>query len=197
MLDINQEQLKGEKESGDGVWSYDGDWRGKSNEQLAKETREFMSDEQALIIKEVISVAVPAIDALELADKYKNAKTDAEKQAILASALQIPVNKAGKVLKTVKSGKKADVEKEIRATQAEQRKATQTKATCTNGISCFTAGTLIETKDGLKAIETFTGGELIWTRNDFILEYGYRPVIATKATPDQPIFQVTVKNVHG
>ena len=75
--------------------------------------------------------------------------------------------------------------------------STTAKATCTTGISCFTAGTLIETKDGLKAVETFTGGELIWTRNDITLEYGYRPVIATKATPDQPIFQVTVKNHQG
>lgn len=84
-----------------------------------------------------------------------------------------------------------------KAAQAEQRKVTQTKAACANGTVCFTAGTLIETKDGLKAIETFTGGELIWSRNDITLEYGYRPVIATKATPDQPIFQVTVKNHQG
>ncbi|WP_036388401.1 polymorphic toxin-type HINT domain-containing protein, partial [Moraxella caprae] len=81
--------------------------------------------------------------------------------------------------------------------KVDQPTITQAKATCTNGISCFTAGTLIETSRGLKAIETFTGGELIWTRNDITLEYGYRPVIATKATPDQPIFQVTVKNHQG
>ncbi|WP_126331721.1 polymorphic toxin-type HINT domain-containing protein [Moraxella cuniculi] len=46
-------------------------------------------------------------------------------------------------------------------------------------------------------MKTFTDGELIWTRNDITSEYGYRPVIATKATPDQPIFQVTVKNNQG
>lgn len=40
------------------------------------------------------------------------------------------------------------------------------------GTVCFTIGTLIETKEGLKAIETFTGGELIWTRNDITLELG-------------------------
>ncbi|OOR87046.1 hypothetical protein B0181_11285 [Moraxella caviae] len=76
-------------------------------------------------------------------------------------------------------------------------KTSRNTATCTTGTVCFTAGTLIETDKGLKAIETFTGGELIWTRNDITLEYGYRPVIATKATPDQPIFQVTVKNHQG
>ncbi|WP_435938682.1 polymorphic toxin-type HINT domain-containing protein [Moraxella bovoculi] len=76
-------------------------------------------------------------------------------------------------------------------------KTSRNTATCTTGTVCFTAGTLIETDKGLKAIETFTGGELIWTRNDITLEYGYRPVIATKATPNQPIFQVTVKNQQG
>ena len=80
---------------------------------------------------------------------------------------------------------------------ANKPKTPQTKATCTTGISCFTAGTLIETSEGLKAVETFTGGELIWTRNDITLEYSYRPVIATKATPDQPIFQVTVKTIKA
>ncbi|WP_080947367.1 polymorphic toxin-type HINT domain-containing protein [Moraxella bovoculi] len=76
-------------------------------------------------------------------------------------------------------------------------KTSRNTATCTTGTVCFTAGTLIETDKGLKAIETFTGGELIWTRNDITLEYGYRPVVATKATPNQPIFQVTVKNHQG
>ncbi|UXZ04813.1 HINT domain-containing protein [Moraxella nasicaprae] len=80
---------------------------------------------------------------------------------------------------------------------ANTKNPTQPKATCTTGTACFTAGTLIETSEGLKTIETFTGGELVWTRNDITLEYGYRPVIATKATPDQPIFQVTVKNHQG
>lgn len=60
----------------------------------------------------------------------------------------------------------------------------------------FTAGVLTETKEGLKVIRTLTGGELVWARNDTILEYGYRPVIATKTTSNQPIFQVTVKTIN-
>ncbi|MFC0821377.1 hypothetical protein [Moraxella marmotae] len=106
ILDGNKEQLEREMESGDGFWNYDGDWRGKTNAQLAKETREFMSDEEALIIKDVLSIALPALDALELLNKYENAKTDKEKQAVLASILEIPTNKAGKLLKAIKSGKK-------------------------------------------------------------------------------------------
>ena len=43
----------------------------------------------------------------------------------------------------------------------------------------------------------FVGGELIWTRNDITLEYGYRPVIATKVTADQPIFEVVIRGGNG
>ena len=66
-----------------------------------------------------------------------------------------------------------------------------------SGTACFTAGTLIETDQGLKEIEQFVGGELIWTRNDITLEYGYRPVIATKVTADQPIFEVVIRGGNG
>lgn len=64
-------------------------------------------------------------------------------------------------------------------------------------IACFTAGTLIETNLGLKAIEQFKGGELIWSRDELSLEYAYRPVIATKVTDQQLIFQVMVQNQFG
>lgn len=63
-----------------------------------------------------------------------------------------------------------------------------------SGDQCFTAGTKIETDQGLKAIETFTGGELIWSRHETTLEYGFRPVIATKVTDNQVIFKVVIKN---
>lgn len=41
------------------------------------------------------------------------------------------------------------------------------------------------------------GGELIWSRNDSTHEYGYLPVIATKVTENQPIFEVVVKDKQG
>ncbi|MFW1736993.1 polymorphic toxin-type HINT domain-containing protein [Acinetobacter sp. ULE_I001] len=69
-------------------------------------------------------------------------------------------------------------------------------AICLNGV-CFTAGTLIETDQGFKAVENFVGGERVWSRNDRTLEYGYRPVIATKETTDQVIFEVVIQNQQG
>jgi filamentous hemagglutinin len=68
---------------------------------------------------------------------------------------------------------------------------------CTNGTTCFVAGTLIETKNGLKPIEEFNGNELVWSRNDLTLEYDYKPVIAKKITHNQPIFEVVVQNALG
>ncbi|MDC5321038.1 DUF637 domain-containing protein [Acinetobacter baumannii] len=68
---------------------------------------------------------------------------------------------------------------------------------CVNGTTCFVAGTLIETKNGLKPIEEFNGNELVWSRNDLTLEYGYKPVIAKKITHNQPIFEVVVQNALG
>ncbi|MFL9514428.1 hemagglutinin repeat-containing protein, partial [Acinetobacter baumannii] len=80
---------------------------------------------------------------------------------------------------------------------AKMKAAMQDAVHACSGGACFTAGTLIETDQGLKAVEQFVGGELVWARNDLTLEYDYRPVIATKITADQPIFQVTVQNEHG
>ncbi|SHH62989.1 hemagglutinin repeat-containing protein [Massilia sp. CF038] len=69
-------------------------------------------------------------------------------------------------------------------------------AVCTNG-SCFVAGTLIQTASGLQAIETFRGGELVLSRHEETGEIGYRPVVATKQTHDQELYEVVVRNAQG
>ncbi|WP_227512449.1 polymorphic toxin-type HINT domain-containing protein, partial [Moraxella catarrhalis] len=55
----------------------------------------------------------------------------------------------------------------------------------------------MHTTDGLKPIETITHGDLIWSRQEFGDEYDYRPVIATKATPNQEIYEVVVKHSNN
>ncbi|MFK7091604.1 hemagglutinin repeat-containing protein [Chromobacterium violaceum] len=67
---------------------------------------------------------------------------------------------------------------------------------CTNG-ACFVAGTPILTDKGLKPVETFVGGELVWSRSDETGEFGFRPVVAHKATADQDIFRVVVEDATG
>lgn len=63
--------------------------------------------------------------------------------------------------------------------------------------SCFVAGTLVETIDGLKAIETIQQGDLIWSRHEDTLEYDYRPVVDTVSFDDKKIYEVVVKDHHG
>lgn len=63
--------------------------------------------------------------------------------------------------------------------------------------ACFVAGTLIETIDGLRAIETIEQGDLVWSRHEDTLEYGYRPVVDTFSFDDKEIYEVIVRDNHG
>jgi filamentous hemagglutinin len=67
---------------------------------------------------------------------------------------------------------------------------------CSGGY-CFEAGTLVQTENGLQAIETFVGGELVWSRDEVTGAMAYKPVIATKVTADQAIYRITVQNQKG
>lgn len=63
--------------------------------------------------------------------------------------------------------------------------------------ACFVAGTLIETIDGLKAIETIQQGGLVWSRHEDTLEYGYRPVVDTVSFDNKEIYEVVVRDNHS
>ena len=76
------------------------------------------------------------------------------------------------------------------------RQVKQAAQTCSGGV-CFTAGTLIHTIHGLKPIETINRGELVWSREEFGNKYDYRPVIATKVTPNAAIYEVKIKHDNG
>ena len=63
--------------------------------------------------------------------------------------------------------------------------------------ACFVAGTFVHTDKGLQAIETFVGGELVLSRSDKTGVFAYSPVVATKVTPLQTIYEVVVQNAAG
>ena len=92
------------------------------------------------------------------------------------------------------------VAKNIASAKAKQKAAKEAAEavtqTCGTG-ECFTAGTLIHTIQGLKPIETINRGELVWSREEFGDKYDYRPVIATKVTPNAAIFKVKIKHDNG
>jgi filamentous hemagglutinin len=77
------------------------------------------------------------------------------------------------------------------------KNALEDVAQACSGGSCFEAGTLVQTENGLQAIETFVGGELVWSRDEVTGAMAYKPVIATKVTADQAIYRITVQNQKG
>ncbi|WP_435933240.1 polymorphic toxin-type HINT domain-containing protein [Moraxella bovoculi] len=174
----------------------------KMSEDYRESDRTLMNQVAELYSKGNIQIAEKYLDELDKSlSSWVAANPKNEKVAAAVAAVIYAVNVAvvpTHVVKIIPIGKVTKLTKAKSAIESTSTyKTFAAKSACPTSTVCFTAGTLIETKEGLKAIETFTGGELIWTRNDITLEYGYRPVIATKATPDQPIFQVTVKNHQG
>ena len=57
------------------------------------------------------------------------------------------------------------------------RKATQEALELAVQKQCFVAGTLIHTKDGLKAIEDIQIGDLVLSKDDQTGEVAYKPVV--------------------
>lgn len=105
-----------------------------------------------------------------------------------------PINKPSANVGNQASKGSKDINKTGQTTKPTTMK---NKVTCSSVNVCFTAGTLIHTTDGLKPIETITHGDLIWSRQEFGDEYDYRPVIATKVTPNQEVYEVVVKHSNN
>ena len=103
----------------------------------------------------------------------------------------VPTNKPSTNVGNQASKGSKDINKTGQATKPT---TTKNKATCSSGNVCFTAGTLIHTTDGLKPIENIKHGDLIWSRQEFGTEYDYRPVVATKVTLNQEVYEVVVKH---
>lgn len=117
-----------------------------------------------------------------------------------------PVTKAGKFTashSTGASGRPNEVSAHSSPTtlKAKNSNASENKnidfSRLCHGQVCFTAGTLIHTIRGLKPIEKIEHGELVWSREEFGNEYGYRPVISTRVTPNVPLYEIKVQHAGG
>lgn len=64
-------------------------------------------------------------------------------------------------------------------------------------LACFAVGTLIQISNGLKPIETIQVGDLVWSREGFGTEYGFKPVVSIKVTSNQELFEVVVTHEAG
>lgn len=63
--------------------------------------------------------------------------------------------------------------------------------------ACFVAGTLVETSNGLISIEQIKRGDLVWSRHEENLDYGYRPVVSTVKFESKQIYEIIVQNENG
>ncbi|HWM87278.1 MAG TPA: polymorphic toxin-type HINT domain-containing protein [Kofleriaceae bacterium] len=62
---------------------------------------------------------------------------------------------------------------------------------------CFAPGTPVLSTVGLVAIEELEAGDLVWSRDDETGEEGYRPVVRTFVTPDQPLLALALEDDRG
>jgi hypothetical protein len=56
---------------------------------------------------------------------------------------------------------------------------------------------MVQTPNGLKAIETFKPGDLVYSKDQYTQAPGVRPVVGTKQTLDQLLYEVVVQNAQG
>ena len=62
---------------------------------------------------------------------------------------------------------------------------------------CFAAGTLVETAEGPRAIESVRVGDLVLSRDEATGETGFQPVTEVFITPDKEVLELTVTDDQG
>ena len=63
--------------------------------------------------------------------------------------------------------------------------------------NCFAPGTLVSTEHGLRAIETITTGERVWSRDELSGENALRAVAATIVKPHQPLLAIGIHDARS
>ena len=122
-----------------------------------------------------------------LREEAKDAALNATKVAEeLAEAARLTAGSAEKSVGGVKNGAKtSDAVADVAA------------AVCTDGKSCFVAGTPVWTSSGPRAIETLQVGDQVFSRNERSKEVALRTVVARVATEGQAVRALRLRGVSG
>jgi RHS repeat-associated protein len=144
-----------------------------------------VADAAAVALPFVPGGASAIIKGARAADKLVDALDKANDAKKLAGSVD-------EVGKSAKLANKAD----------EAGDATAKAKGCVDGScgvagQCFVAGTLIHTKDGLKAIEDVKEGDWVWSRDDRTGRTGLKPVVRTFVTPEQSVIRLELTDAEG
>ncbi|BCE02786.1 polymorphic toxin-type HINT domain-containing protein [Marinicellulosiphila megalodicopiae] len=129
-------------------------------------------------------------DAPKLASKFSKVDDLADAGTVAKTAKIDDLVDAGTAVKTAKADQK------LLRTEA-NAKTVEEASLITQGKACFTAGTTVQTNNGLKAIEDFAIGDQVLARDEQTGEITYKRVINTKQTKQQQIYKVEIQNHAG
>lgn len=82
--------------------------------------------------------------------------------------------------------------------QPEPLASTLTQATvmlprgCPRGVSCFAAGTLVRTREGIRPIESLSIGDIVLTLNTTTGALGFHPVVCVHRNPPSETYRITL-----
>ncbi|MEG1411367.1 MAG: polymorphic toxin-type HINT domain-containing protein [Terrisporobacter sp.] len=124
--------------------------------------------------KKVKKIAKKRKSTKVVAKRVKKATKKASKSKTSSKKLSKKVSKAPKKKKTKKSSKASRNKKDL------------------EGGVCFTAGTLISTKDGLIPIEDIEEGKLVWSQNPETGEIALKKVVQTFTNEADTILKIKV-----
>lgn len=159
-------------------------------------------DEEFDVGKELLDLAADLIGFTDA----KKCITEGDILACLMTALNFTPGKVfGLIFKAAKNIKRISklVDRLLAARKAKKAKEAEEAAQrCAGGKCdkpgvCFAPGTLVHAEGGPAPIETLRRGDRVWSRDDRTGEEGYRPVVRTFVTPDQPLLAVALEGERG
>jgi filamentous hemagglutinin len=170
-----------------------------SCELEAKLYKEYVACEshpdQPCVVNPVIDIASFGLASVLYACQNNRASEECKHEIKVAAATGLVGGALGKFARLLNEARIARAAGNV---AKEKGLLQEASSVCTAGSGrCFTAGTMVQTDKGLQAIETFIGGELVWSREESGGASAFKPVTATKVTENEPIYEVVVTNSTG
>ena len=116
---------------------------------------------------------------------------------LVASAGAAESLKSGTILKVIPKLKSVPYIADNAAVVAKLDIAADFAAKLATTTMCFVAGTLVQTSEGPRPIETIRPGDLVLSRDEASGEQGYKPVLETVVTRPDRLYHVRYRTLDG